>query len=36
MLEIRGRLDFSQESFGSDDGGKFWLENLERDLSLMF
>jgi len=36
MLEVRGRLDFRQESFGTDHGGRFWFENLQRDLSLMF
>ena len=35
MLEVGGRLDFGQESLGTDGGGKFWFENLERDLPLM-
>jgi hypothetical protein len=33
VLQVRRRLDFGQETLGSDDGGQLRLEDLEGDLS---
>ena len=35
MLQVRRRLDLSQEPFGPDHCGQFRLEHLERDLPLV-
>jgi hypothetical protein len=35
VLECRGGLDLDYEAFGTEDGGEFGLEDLDRDLAVV-